>query len=216
MFSDRCAGRKGKNRCEGDPTGSNQSCRRCLLNGIPCVFEKASDRRERPRNDGNNSETWSSGDAEGRVASLEKSVQELANGQSQIQSAVSAPPLSRRSPSSCSKFCRCCRKEGSREGSPKEGRAANCQPRDQSRRSCHPAKVRESPQFKTCSRPLRPHLKCLPPLRQLLPTLRRKDWYSPPAWRVPGARRTASGNTGSTMATARPSSGQSCQGLLRL
>ncbi|TXT04932.1 hypothetical protein VHUM_04015 [Vanrija humicola] len=80
--------RKGKNRCEWDPSGSKQTCRRCLLNGIPCVFEKASDRREgRGRSENAPGGGWN-GDAEGRVTNLEKSVQELANGQSQIQTAL--------------------------------------------------------------------------------------------------------------------------------
>lgn len=57
-----------------------------MMNGIQCVFEKASDRRERSRNDGGG-ESWG-GDAEGRVTSLEKSVQDLANGQNRIQNAV--------------------------------------------------------------------------------------------------------------------------------
>lgn len=82
--------RKGKNRCEPDTTGASQSCRRCLLNGITCVFEKAERRETRNRSEAAG-ETWS-GEAEGRVSTLEKSVQALANGQSQIQSAVSSFP----------------------------------------------------------------------------------------------------------------------------
>jgi hypothetical protein len=34
-------GRKGKNRCEFDPSNSAGTCRRCLMNGTACVFEKA-------------------------------------------------------------------------------------------------------------------------------------------------------------------------------
>lgn len=79
--------RKGKNRCEPDPAGSSSSCRRCLLNGITCVFEKAERRETRNRSEAA-AESWP-GEAEGRVSTLEKSVQALANGQSQIQSAVS-------------------------------------------------------------------------------------------------------------------------------
>ncbi|KAL1405192.1 hypothetical protein Q8F55_008817 [Vanrija albida] len=80
--------RKGKNRCEWDPASSKQTCRRCMLNGIQCVFEKASDRREgRGRSENAAGGSWN-GDAEGRVTNLEKSVQELANGQNQIQTAL--------------------------------------------------------------------------------------------------------------------------------
>ena len=43
-------GRKGKNRCENDPTTTNGICKRCAANGIQCVFEKASD-RSRTRNE---------------------------------------------------------------------------------------------------------------------------------------------------------------------
>lgn len=75
--------RKGKNRCEPDPGGAS-SCRRCLLNGIQCVFEKAERREARSREN----ENWP-GEAEARVNTLEKSVQALASGQHQIQSAVS-------------------------------------------------------------------------------------------------------------------------------
>ncbi|BEJ18183.1 hypothetical protein CspHIS471_0704600 [Cutaneotrichosporon sp. HIS471] len=74
--------RKGKNRCEPDPGGAS-SCRRCLLNGMTCVFEKAERREARSRD----TETWS-GEAEARVNTLEKSVQALANGQHQIQAAL--------------------------------------------------------------------------------------------------------------------------------
>jgi hypothetical protein len=49
-------GRRGKNRCEGDPTGSNHSCRRCLANGTACVFTKASDRRDRRGGSGGSGE----------------------------------------------------------------------------------------------------------------------------------------------------------------
>lgn len=82
--------RKGKNRCEPDPAASSSSCRRCLLNGITCVFEKAERRETRNRSEVA-PESWS-GEAEGRVSTLEKSVQALANGQSQIQSAVGTLP----------------------------------------------------------------------------------------------------------------------------
>lgn len=79
------AGRKGKNRCEPDGGGSN-SCRRCLINGTPCVFEKPERRDGRNRNDSSSHDGWN--DAEGRVSTLEKSVHELASGQNQIQSTV--------------------------------------------------------------------------------------------------------------------------------
>lgn len=81
-------GRKGKNRCEFDPSGTSQSCRRCLLNGTACVFEKASDRKDARHKDTPQSGDGWFGNAEGRVISLENSVKELANGQSQIQQTV--------------------------------------------------------------------------------------------------------------------------------
>lgn len=74
--------RKGKNRCESDPGGAT-SCRRCLLNRITCVFEKAERRESRTRD----TESWS-GEAEARVNTLEQSVQALATGQHQIQNAL--------------------------------------------------------------------------------------------------------------------------------
>lgn len=40
-------GRKGKNRCEGDPSGQGGPCRRCLTNHIECVYEKAGERKTR-------------------------------------------------------------------------------------------------------------------------------------------------------------------------
>lgn len=84
------SGRKGKNRCEFDPAGSNQSCRRCLVNGTACVFEKTVDRRDsRHRTGPQAGEGWSN-EAEGRVAVLERSVKELAHGQTQIHHTVSA------------------------------------------------------------------------------------------------------------------------------
>ncbi|KAL7423562.1 hypothetical protein Q5752_001142 [Cryptotrichosporon argae] len=79
--------RKGKNRCEGDPA-STKPCRRCEQNGIACVFEKSSEKRDgRARTGSNAGDGWS-GDAEGRVSHLERSVQDLASGQSQIQNAL--------------------------------------------------------------------------------------------------------------------------------
>ncbi|GFZ43370.1 hypothetical protein JCM24511_01090 [Saitozyma sp. JCM 24511] len=80
--------RKGKNRCEGDPTGQNKSCRRCLVNGITCVFEKPAERQGRNRQNSVGTADGHSGDAEGRVATLERSVHDLAQGQSQIQQAI--------------------------------------------------------------------------------------------------------------------------------
>lgn len=80
-------GRKGKNRCEGDPSGQNGPCRRCLLNNIPCVYEKAGD-RGKGRASTSGPEAFAS-EAEGRVSHLENSVRDLAQGQNQIQNAVS-------------------------------------------------------------------------------------------------------------------------------
>lgn len=79
-------GRKGKNRCEGDPSGQHGPCRRCLVNNIPCVYEKAGD-RGKGRGSTSGPEGFS-GDAEGRVSQLENSVRDLAQGQNQIQNAV--------------------------------------------------------------------------------------------------------------------------------
>ncbi|ORX34127.1 hypothetical protein BD324DRAFT_636719 [Kockovaella imperatae] len=78
--------RKGKNRCEPDPSGLSDSCRRCLANKIPCIFEKTSDRASRRRGSavGDAFPT----EAEGRVLHLERSVRDLAHGQNQIQSAL--------------------------------------------------------------------------------------------------------------------------------
>lgn len=88
LLCDSLSGRKGKNRCEFDPSGTSQSCRRCLLNGTTCVFEKASDRKDaRHKGAPLSADAWF-GTAEGRVTSLENSVKELANGQSQIQQTV--------------------------------------------------------------------------------------------------------------------------------
>lgn len=55
------------------------------------MFEKSADRRDRTRSDAPADEAWN-GHAEGRVSSLEKSVKDLAKGQTQIQTAVSAAP----------------------------------------------------------------------------------------------------------------------------
>lgn len=37
--------RRGKNRCEWDPAGKETSCRRCLMNGTQCVFEKPAEKK---------------------------------------------------------------------------------------------------------------------------------------------------------------------------
>lgn len=42
-------GRRGKNRCEWDPAGKETSCRRCLMNGTQCVFEKPAEKAQRER-----------------------------------------------------------------------------------------------------------------------------------------------------------------------
>ncbi|WVQ96974.1 hypothetical protein IAU59_004083 [Kwoniella sp. CBS 9459] len=78
--------RKGKNRCEWDPTGSETSCRRCLLNGTPCVFEKSQEKGARGRHGSVGQSEL--GGAEGRVQSLEKTVQTLAQSQDAIQSTL--------------------------------------------------------------------------------------------------------------------------------
>ncbi|WVF70990.1 hypothetical protein IAT40_005786 [Kwoniella sp. CBS 6097] len=78
--------RKGKNRCEWDPSGSETSCRRCLLNGTPCVFEKAPEKGARGRH-GSVSQS-DMGGAESRVQSLEKTVQTLTQSQDAIQNTL--------------------------------------------------------------------------------------------------------------------------------
>ncbi|OCF31845.1 hypothetical protein I317_03349 [Kwoniella heveanensis CBS 569] len=78
--------RKGKNRCEWDPTGSETSCRRCLLNGTPCVFEKAPEKGARGRHGSVGQSDL--GGAESRVQSLEKTVQSLTQSQDAIQSTL--------------------------------------------------------------------------------------------------------------------------------
>ncbi|KAK4686916.1 hypothetical protein P7C73_g3194, partial [Tremellales sp. Uapishka_1] len=92
--SKACAAcRRGKNRCEGDPTGMNRSCRRCLLTGTTCVFDKPASRgvktegRGRRPSVASSVEAWN-GDAEGRVKTLESNVQSLSKGQEQIHSAL--------------------------------------------------------------------------------------------------------------------------------
>jgi hypothetical protein len=58
-----------------------------MLNNMPCVYEKAGDRGK-----GRASTSAPEGvpnDAEGRVLQLENSVRDLAQGQTQIQNAVS-------------------------------------------------------------------------------------------------------------------------------
>ncbi|WVR05573.1 hypothetical protein IAU60_002592 [Kwoniella sp. DSM 27419] len=79
--------RRGKNRCEWDPSGSENSCRRCLLNGTACVFEKPAEKGARARNS-SVAASESLGGAENRVTSLEKSVQTLTQSQDQIQSTL--------------------------------------------------------------------------------------------------------------------------------
>ncbi|KAK8865608.1 hypothetical protein IAR55_000752 [Kwoniella newhampshirensis] len=80
--------RKGKNRCEWDPSGSETVCRRCLLNGTPCVFEKASEKGARTRNESVAASETLPGEAEHRVSNLERTVQTLAQSQDQIQNTL--------------------------------------------------------------------------------------------------------------------------------
>jgi len=60
----KLTGRKGKNRCESDPADPNGTCKRCAGNAITCVFEKASERGTRGRNESVAAEGLGS-DAEG-------------------------------------------------------------------------------------------------------------------------------------------------------
>ncbi|WWC68319.1 uncharacterized protein I206_102244 [Kwoniella pini CBS 10737] len=94
--------RKGKNRCEWDPSGSESSCRRCLLNGTKCIFEKPSDKSSGSGRGRNGSMSQSQpppqqqqqqnnnqqmGDNE-RVYNLEKTVHNLTQSQDQIQNVL--------------------------------------------------------------------------------------------------------------------------------
>ncbi|WRT65986.1 uncharacterized protein IL334_002937 [Kwoniella shivajii] len=81
--------RRGKNRCEWDPSGSASSCRRCLLNGVPCVFEKAAEKGNTGRNrNGSVAQSDTTGEADNRVTHLEKTVQSLTQSQDQIQNVL--------------------------------------------------------------------------------------------------------------------------------
>ncbi|WWC96649.1 hypothetical protein V866_003521 [Kwoniella sp. B9012] len=100
--------RRGKNRCEFDPTGSETSCRRCLLNGTQCIFEKPSEKSggggTRNRNGSinqnqnqnqinqqsgsSNDGTGMSNEAESKINNLEKTVQSLTQSQDQIQNVL--------------------------------------------------------------------------------------------------------------------------------
>lgn len=59
-----------------------------MLNNIPCVYEKAGERKTQGRASTSGPDGFS-GEAEGRVTHLENSVRDLAQGQNQIQNAVS-------------------------------------------------------------------------------------------------------------------------------
>ncbi|WWC88185.1 uncharacterized protein L201_003090 [Kwoniella dendrophila CBS 6074] len=100
--------RKGKNRCEWDPSGSESSCRRCLINGIQCTFEKPSEKGSNSTTGGGRNRTNSvatqnnnnnntnnnnggiglDGEAENRVKDLEKTVHSLTQSQDQIQNVL--------------------------------------------------------------------------------------------------------------------------------
>lgn len=60
-----------------------------MLNNISCVYEKAGERKGHGRASMSIGPEGFSGEAEGRVTNLENSVRDLAQGQSQIQNAVS-------------------------------------------------------------------------------------------------------------------------------
>lgn len=60
-----------------------------MLNNVQCVYEKAGERKGQPRASTSGPSESFPGEAEGRVAHLENSVRDLAQGQNQIQNAVS-------------------------------------------------------------------------------------------------------------------------------
>ncbi|WVO13060.1 hypothetical protein L204_100670 [Cryptococcus depauperatus] len=76
--------RKGKNRCEWDPSGKATSCRRCLLNGITCVYEKPAEKPNARGRKESVTEFEFSGEAVNRISTLEKTVENLSQGQNQI------------------------------------------------------------------------------------------------------------------------------------
>ena len=59
-----------------------------MLNNVQCVYEKAGERKGQPRQSTSGPPENFAGEAEGRVAHLENSVRDLAQGQNQIQNAV--------------------------------------------------------------------------------------------------------------------------------
>ncbi|ODN84061.1 hypothetical protein, variant [Cryptococcus amylolentus CBS 6039] len=76
--------RKGKNRCEWDPSAKNTTCRRCMLNGTKCVFEKASEKSR-----GKSATVVEvQGEADDRVRSLENAVRALTDSHTQMQTAL--------------------------------------------------------------------------------------------------------------------------------
>ncbi|WVW80458.1 hypothetical protein I302_102440 [Kwoniella bestiolae CBS 10118] len=100
--------RRGKNRCEFDPTGSESSCRRCLLNGTQCVFEKPSEKgtgtrnrngsinQSQPQNQNQNQGHYQSSEGMGhgndtereKINNLERTVKSLTQSQDQIQNVL--------------------------------------------------------------------------------------------------------------------------------
>ncbi|WVQ85715.1 hypothetical protein IAT38_007881 [Cryptococcus sp. DSM 104549] len=81
--------RKGKNRCEWDPSGSEAACRRCLLNGTQCVLAQPTEKAAtRARATSSVAASDMPGDAEHRVSSLERTVQNLTQSQDQIQNTL--------------------------------------------------------------------------------------------------------------------------------
>ncbi|WVQ71277.1 hypothetical protein IAR50_000803 [Cryptococcus sp. DSM 104548] len=77
--------RKGKNRCEWDPAAKQTTCRRCLINGTKCVFEKAS---EKPGRGKSAAIVELQGEADDRVSSLEATVRTLTESQNQMQATL--------------------------------------------------------------------------------------------------------------------------------
>ncbi|KAE8540247.1 hypothetical protein D1P53_004187 [Cryptococcus gattii VGV] len=79
--------RRGKNRCEWDPAGKETSCRRCLMNGTQCVFEKPAE-KSGTRARTNSAVADLPSEAENRITSLETMVETLSSGQTQMQTTL--------------------------------------------------------------------------------------------------------------------------------
>ncbi|OWT40828.1 hypothetical protein C362_01041 [Cryptococcus neoformans Bt1] len=80
--------RRGKNRCEWDPAGKETSCRRCLMNGTQCVFEKPAEKSATRARANSTAVSDLPNEAENRITSLEKVVETLSSGQTQMQTTL--------------------------------------------------------------------------------------------------------------------------------